>query len=394
MFPEISVSGTPYARGRQYGAAAAPRVRHSIASYARLFAHRRGLDWPAVQAEALRYQSLLAEVAPDLLDEMRGIADGTGEAFAAILALNVRTELMSGVPTGFAHPDGSAALARNKALGVPQHSEEVAAPVAAVGANPIDDGECTTAAAQPAATRTGGTLLAQTWDWQGDQRGACVLLRVESPGEPSILTMTEAGMVAKIGINSAGVAVGLNLLRSHSDGREVGMPVHVLLRKMLQAPGFAAARAMADMALPGGSSCVTLASAGGNLVSLELTPAGVAEVWPVDGLLAHANHCVDAGAAADECPHEPISTSYERYDRAAELLQAAAGQIDVPALQAILRDRENAPRCICRSPNLDLPPVDRGESVCGIVIDLEARVMHVAPDVPSEVAFTPVALER
>jgi isopenicillin-N N-acyltransferase-like protein len=148
---------------------------------------------------------------------------------------------------------------------------------------------------------------------------------------------------------------------------------------------------MADIALSGGSSCITLASVEGDLVSLELTPAGVAEVWPVDGLLAHANHCVDAGAAVDECPHEPISTSYERYDRAAELLRAA-GKVDVPALQAILRDRENEPRCISRSPNLELPPVDRGESVCGIVIDLSARVMHVAPDVPSEVAFTPVAL--
>ncbi len=392
MFPEITVSGTPYERGRQYGAAAAPRVRHSIASYARLFAHRRGLDWPAVQIEAERYRALLVEIAPDLLEEMRGIADGADEPFAAILALNVRTELMAGVPTGFAHPNGPAALAGNRARGVPQHADEDVAPVASFGANPIDDGECTTAAAQPATTTHGGTLLAQTWDWQGDQRDACVLLRVHAPGEPSILTMTEAGMVAKIGINSAGVAVGLNLLRSQSDGREVGMPVHVLLRKMLQAPSFAAARAVADMALPAGSSCVTLASAAGDLVSLELTPAGVAEVWPEDGLLAHANHCVDAAAGADECPHEPISTSYERYDRAAELLQAAAGRIDVPTLQAILRDRENAPRCICRSPNRDLPPVDRGESVCGIVLDLEARVMYVAPDVPSEVEFTAIAL--
>jgi isopenicillin-N N-acyltransferase-like protein len=392
MFPLISVSGTPYERGRQYGVAAAARVRHSIASYARLFAHRRGLDWPSVQAEAERYRALLVEVAPDLLEEMRGIADGAGEPVAAILALNVRTELMAGVPTGFAHPEGPAALARNRALGVPQHADEAPVVPVTFGAHSIDDGECTTVAAQPATTAHGGTLLAQTWDWQGDQRGACVLLRVEAPGQPALLTMTEAGMLAKIGINSAGVAVGLNLLRSHSDGREVGMPVHVLLRKMLQAGSFAEARALADLALPGGSSCVTLASAAGDLVSLELTPAGVAEVWPEEGLLVHANHCVDAGAAADECPHEAISTSYERYDRAAELLRAGAGAIDVALLQAILRDRENAPRCICRSPNLDLPPVDRGESVCGIVIDLDARVMHVAPDVPSEVAFTPVAL--
>jgi isopenicillin-N N-acyltransferase-like protein len=39
-----------------------------------------------------------------------------------------------------------------------------------------------------------------------------------------------------------------------------------------------------------------------------------------------------------------------------------------------------------------LARLDRGESICGIVMDLGARVMHVAPDVPCTVAFTPVAL--
>ena len=47
-----------------------------------------------------------------------------------------------------------------------------------------DDGECTTAAATGAATAGGATLLAQTWDWQGDQRAACVLLRVRAPASP------------------------------------------------------------------------------------------------------------------------------------------------------------------------------------------------------------------
>lgn len=390
MFPEVSIAGAPYERGLAYGRAVAPLVRHSIASYARLFAHRRGLDWAASQAEAMRFAPLLAEVAPDLLEEMRGIAAGAGRELAEIVALNVRTELMAGVAGGIYHPEGPAAAARNRAAGVPEHADEgERRPVAAGGS---DDGECTTAAAAGAATAGGGAFLAQTWDWQGDQRAACVLLRVQAPGEPSILTMTEAGMVGKVGLNSAGVAVGLNLLRSLADGREVGMPVHVLLRKMLQARSFAEARAAADLAPPSGSSCVTLASATGELLSLEITPAGVAEVRAEGGLLAHANHCVDEGAMAGECPLEPVSTSRERAGRSWELLRAGAGALDVAALQAILRDHGGEPRCICRHPDMRLARLDRGESICGIVIDLEARVMHVAPDVPCTVPFTPVAL--
>lgn len=391
MFPEVRIAGAPYERGLAYGGAAAPLVRHSIASYARLFAARRGLDWAASQAEAMRFAPLLAEVAPDLLDEMRGIADGAGLALAEVVALNVRTELLAGVGSGVYHPDGPAALARNRAAGVPEHPAEDGWPVAQVAAC-VDDGECTTAAAAGPATAGGATLLAQTWDWQGMQRAACVMLRVRAPGEPTILTMTEAGMVAKAGMNSAGVAVSLNLLRSHADGRAVGMPVHVLLRKMLQARSFAEARAMADLAPASGSSCITLAGAAGELVSLEITPAGVAEVWAEGGLLAHANHCVDEAAAAGECPIEPVSTTRERAGRAWELLRAGAGAIDAAALQAVLRDHDGEPRCICRHPDMRLAALDRGESVCGLVMDLGAGVLHVAPDVPCTVPFTAMAV--
>ena len=389
MFPELTIVGGPYERGHQYGAAVPHLIAHSIASYARLFAYRRGLDWDDSQAAALGYLPLLREVAPDLLDEMRGIADGAGRQLGEIVALNVRTELMAGVGSGVIHPGWPDARARNRAAGVPAHPDD-AAP--ASGAAPIDDGECTTAAAQPTATAPGATILAQTWDWAGDQRAACILLYICAPGEPEILTMTEAGIVAKIGLNSAGLAVGLNLLRSEIDGRDVGMPVHVLLRKMLQASSFAQARALADLAPAGGSSCVTLASANGDLVSLEITPAGVAELLPQGGLLAHTNHCLDAGAASGECPINPaLTTTRDRYGRAWDLLHTGRA-LGIADFQAILRDHHGDPRCICRHPDPRLAPVDRGESVCGIVIDLGARVMHVAPDVPCTVAFTPVIL--
>ncbi|MFV9504387.1 MAG: C45 family autoproteolytic acyltransferase/hydrolase [Oscillochloridaceae bacterium umkhey_bin13] len=392
MFPEITVSGSPFERGRAYGAATAPLVRHSIASYARLFASRRGLDWAASQAEARRYLPLLADLTPDLLEEMRGIAAGSGRTLDEILALNVRTELMAGIGAGAYHSAAPAALARNRAAGVPEHSLEPGEVDRAASLPHTLDGECTSAAATGPGSRNGRTLLAQTWDWQGDQRAACVMLRIHSPGKPSALTMTEAGMLAKVGLNSAGIAVGLNLLRSHADGSAIGMPVHVLLRKLLQARSFGEARAMADLATPAGSSCITVAAASGELVSLELTPAGVAEVWASEGLLAHANHCVDAGAAAGECPLEPVSTSRERQGRAWAMLQAAAGQVDEPILQAILTDHADAPRCICRHPDKRVARLDRGESICGLILDPATGVIQVAPDVPCQVPFTPVTL--
>ncbi len=111
-----------------------------------------------------------------------------------------------------------------------------------------------------------------------------------------------------------------------------------------------------------------------------------------EGLLAHANHCLDAGAAAGECALEPTSTSRERYGRAWELLHAAAGQIDLAVLERILRDHEGAPRCICRHPDPRVAAVDRSESVCGVIIDLAAQTMHVAANVPCLAPFVPVSI--
>ncbi|WP_298821775.1 C45 family autoproteolytic acyltransferase/hydolase [Chloroflexus sp.] len=388
MFPLVAIAGEPFERGQQYGAATAALVRHSIASYARLFAYRRGLDWSAAQREALAYEPLLREIAPDLLDEMRGIAVGAGRELAEIIALNVRTELLAGVGVGVHHPEAAAALARNREAGVPEHP----AKPTSVGNTAGDGGECTTAAAAPPATANNRVWLAQTWDWQGDQRAACVLLRIESPNAPPILTLTEAGMVAKIGLNGAGVAVGLNLLRSRADGQRQGMPVHILLRQMLQSDSVTAARQLAERLPASASSCITLADARGALLALEITPGGVAELPAREGLLAHANHCLDAATATGECPIEPTSTSRERYGRAWELLAAAAGQIDLAVLQAILRDHEGAPRCICRHPDPRIHPVDRNESVCGVIIDLQTATIHVAANVPCLAPFTPIKL--
>ena len=73
MFPELTIVGAPYERGCQYGAAVPRLIDHSIASYSRLFAYRRGLDWSESQEAALAFLPVLREVAPDLLEEMRGI---------------------------------------------------------------------------------------------------------------------------------------------------------------------------------------------------------------------------------------------------------------------------------------------------------------------------------
>ncbi|HEU4321986.1 MAG TPA: C45 family peptidase [Roseiflexaceae bacterium] len=372
MFPTISIAGAPFERGRQYGRQAAALIRHSIASYARMFAFY-GLDWQAVQQRAEPFAPVIAAFDADLLEEIQGIAEGSGRAPAEILALNARTELLP-PSLAVASPAWEGAAARNRAAGVPEH------------------GECTAVAVLPAASADGATRLAQTWDWTGDQRAACVLLRVESPGRPALLTLTEAGILAKIGLNAAGLGVCLNILRTPLDGQRPGVPVHVLLRAVLGEPDVAAALRRVAGAAVGGSSNLLCADAGGQAASMELTPAAQATLTPTDGLLIHTNHCVAPATSQAAGALDTLLTSRPRYSRAEQILRPQIGSIDRAALVALLRDEAPGDAAICRRPDPRLPAPARVETVAAVVMELAERTIHLAPDIPADVAFTPVRL--
>jgi isopenicillin-N N-acyltransferase like protein len=411
MFIDITASGPPIARGKLYGSSAKSRIETSIATYARLFAYRRGLDWTAVQEAARAYLPVLEAGAPDVLEEIRGIAQGSGRRLEEILALNVRTELLAGKDSGHVHPGWQEALFANSAAGVPAHPDDggelVLGDTAADGFASADAfGECTTVAAQPAATASGKAFLAQTWDWDGEQRKALVLLRLYASNEPEILTLTEAGMVAKHGLNSAGLAVGLNAMRGQNDGQRVGMPVHVLLRMMLAARTFDEAKAIPKAHQAAASSCIVLASAQGDLAALEICPDAVAEVQAQNGLLAHSNHALDAGVAANECEIGPGNSTRQRYQRASELMKTGRGdrgKLHFDDVKAILRDHAGPsfrtplgafhPACICRHPDKSVAAVDRRESVCALIIDLGDMAIHVAPGLPCTSEFQTIKLD-
>ena len=77
-----------------------------------------------------------------------------------------------------------------------------------------------------------GGLLAQNWDWHPDAAASTVVWIVEHE-HGWFATLTEAGMLAKIGLNDAGLGVCLNLLNTTADGGLDGTPVHLLLRRTL-----------------------------------------------------------------------------------------------------------------------------------------------------------------
>lgn len=396
MFPCIDTLGaaTAHGRGVVYGGLARDRIQHSVVTYARLFA-ACGIDWAQACARAMAFEGVIAQLDADLMTELRGMAEGSGQSLASLMALNCRTEIL---PASFLadapqrQDAAQAALAANRAAGLPDWLEQAAWDPA------LRDGECTAMGVTAAASRTGQAWLAQNWDWMGRQRQALVVLHTQGPSGQSITTLTEAGMLAKIGINQSGFALGLNILRSVGDGSRLGVPVHVLLRHLLDCRSVADARACLQALYAdsgpglGAASNVPCADAQGHASCFEVSPAGWAEVLPQEGVVVHTNHFVCPTLLAEQAPMGPGLSSHSRLSTASQhAQQPALGRAE---LEHFLRDESDGFLSICRSPDPSVPPESRVESVAGIVMHTQPPAMWVACDVPSRVPFESVPLAK
>ncbi len=373
MFPLIELSGCAFERGQQHGVAAKSQVQRSIASYSRLFAYC-GISWADAQQMGRAYRDLIGDLDADLLAEIEGIAQGSGRHINEILALNARTELLPPSYPGEPHPNRNTILALNGQDNLP------------------DWGECTSLALTPTQSATGTTLLAQNWDWLGAQRAALVLLRVRLESGASYLTLTEAGMLAKIGLNSHGFGVCLNILRSTDDGAHPGLPVHVLLRKLLECNSVDEAISLASRQTFGASSSVLCADAAGQTAALEFSPRGLEVMQGAQTVLCHTNHFLAPAASTHQASLAPSLSTVPRLRRVTALTDLAQGTFAVADLQRMLRDETDGYLSICRraDPALDIDA--RIETVASVIMDLGLQAMYIAPDVPSLVEYQAVGL--
>ena len=201
-FPLIDLSGSPRERGRTHGQAAADRLRRGIRMYAESLL-KNGVDWKELERRAEAMVSAIERFDPAYIEEMRGIAEGAGEPFAGVMLMNARTEMV--------------AAARK------QHVEKH-----------FPDG-CTAAFALPEASADGVLLHGQNWDWRTECAETGVILRIRRDDGPDILTFTEAGGLARSGLNSAGIGLTANALECDRDyQRGAGVPLPFIRRKVLE----------------------------------------------------------------------------------------------------------------------------------------------------------------
>jgi isopenicillin-N N-acyltransferase like protein len=328
----------PRERGRAAGAALAARTALCLDAYLPLFA-AGGHARDDVRRFGQRVLARTERWHPPLAAELEAFALGAALEPELIAALNGRTELL--------------ALA-----------------------------ECTVVGRCASAE---GPWLAQNWDWYADAPERCLVWSAAVEGG-RFATMTEAGILGKVGVSTRGIALTLNILHHASDGGELGIPVHLVLRRLLaEAASIEDAWALLRETPYSASSCITVVDARGGGACFELSPAGVARLEPDDGLLAHTNHFLDGALARDEAV-QPAAWIPGSRARLAQAVGAAPSELSDGL--AVLATHDSDPQAICRH---DEPSGEQGTPPVGTVVSVGMRPgvpeLRVAAGQPCASAF-------
>ncbi|HYV15099.1 MAG TPA: C45 family peptidase [Conexibacter sp.] len=340
-----STEPDPGARGHAFGVAMAVPVAGTVRTYRRLFAAISGLGVADVRQLGEQVGASLTAW-PELVEEIAGIAAGAGQDERELLAINARTELL-----------GAASRP-----------------------------ECSFVGLLPRATAAGTTVMAQNWDWHPDLAESVVVWSIRTPDGHALTTMTEAGILAKIGLNDRGLGCCLNMLGAEGDGGVGGVPIHLLLRLVLErCATVEEALSLLLGARVTASSAISVGSDGHEpaLVTVELSPAGGRCLWPdAGGVLTHTNHFLHPELQARDSAVREWPETIERHRAVCAHLATDAGPLALADLEALLRSHVNAPDAICRHELADVPYEDRDETLASVVLMLGERRMRIACGLP------------
>ncbi len=348
-FQHVRVSGSAFERGKQLGQLAKQQINHNIETYKALFWEMAHVKWEAARAHAVQYIPWIERYDAEILEEIKGISAGSGHDLLDLITLNARSEIITNLAEGDVATDG-----------------------------------CTSMAAVPEITKNQTMLLGQNWDWNNRVKPGMIVAEIDQSPRPTILMVTEAGIVGKIGMNSAGIGVCLNFLGTSE--RVVGVPVHIVLRGILNSSTLPQAVGQAARMQRGTSANYLIAHREGEVLDVESTPTNYDVLYPADGRLVHANHFIGPRSITIQDTARILSPdSHLRQGRASKQLTLYGNAVDPDAFKQIFRDHGGSPDGICRHGETQPPDLGRqliSSTVFSIIMNLSAGTFELAVGQP------------
>ncbi|MFG3441036.1 C45 family autoproteolytic acyltransferase/hydrolase [Nonomuraea sp. NPDC047897] len=351
--PLVEISGAPRERGRQYGEQARELVHHALAYYAEAFGHSSGLTWEQVTRRAARWVEPSRAFAPELVEEMEGIAEGAGTGLLDIMALNARGEIIYDTSFASMEPDG-----------------------------------CTSFALLEEASGDGHVYAGQNWDWRSGVAGTVMVLRVVQPGAPTVITHVEAGQVGRQGANSAGIALNANGLGGRFDER-IGVPQTLIRRRVLDSPNLNAALEALTRSRAHIASNALITHREGFAIDLETTPGPVGWMYPSDGLLVHGNHYQAFMPPQLAATYRPGSADslfrVPRAESGLRVVRQSSGTDEArKRIRQAMSDHLGHPESLCTHPDETQPAVRRWATLLSSCVDLTTGDYLIAAGTPCD----------
>ncbi len=336
----LDLSGSPADIGRGHGKELAADIHRYLSERLRLAAdgswtgRRRSRD--EILGVAARTVGAHASYAPQVHAEVEGMAEASGVSVPELILLGGFTDMVDVLRLPSIEDDCTAVL-------VPESHADAA-------------------------------YLAQTWDMHDTAGPYIVMCRIQPEEGPAALVYTTAGCVGQMGMNEAGICVGINNL-SAAEGR-TGVTWPYVVRKVLAQTDLESALAcVTDVELAGAHNYLLL-DGGGRGYNVEAMPGKVV----VDALegepLVHTNHCLHSSTRALEASRATslAKSSLDRHDSAVDMTRL--GGLDVDSLWAVLSDEA----AICRRAE----PPDHIESCGGVVMRPSTREMWASAGIPAD----------
>ncbi len=333
--PLLEVSGSPTERGQAHGEAFKELIRDLVAINFEdmLHATQGYLTKERVYEIVSTYTGPTRDYAPDLFEELEGIAEAADVPLEDLLALNAFLELHDYYSDAF-----------------------------------LVSG-CTSFMV-PGSTSGEGALIAQNYDLSSIYAAAAILVKVKNDHAPDALFYTSAGMLGCAGVNEAGIGVVINnLVPSDASG---GVLYPFIIRRILESVRIGDA-IDAVVAKPRASGMnYVICDENGEIYDLETTAKEYEVICPFDGPMAHSNHYLtDRLKPLERRQWDQRGQSILRWGRATRLLKSCDKR-NADALKNMLSDRVNAPMGICRHNEIHNGEAC-GQTIAGIVLDPPGR---------------------
>jgi len=306
------------------------------------------------------YEAATRRWAPRVLDEVEGIAEGSGADYRALWTFQHVNEEFEFAPRFAARaPVGEA---------------------------------CSTIVAPPHQHRS--ALLAQNLDLAQYLDGSQVLLRVncdESDGE--IMMLTAPGMISLMGMNSFGFALCDNTLTQLRTDPN-GVPIYALYRVLMESRSCAKARALIER-MPHAVGLNWVLGDPDEVAMLERSSRETVEYGPGPGasIAYHTNHplkCRDWQPVDGRAQPRPARSTYLRYAALHQRLQGAHGDdVCVQSLKQVLSSQDDPDYPVSRGGGHNNEDQHIGFTLACNVFELrrDNPIWHLAPGPPHKTAF-------